>query len=87
MRSRRTRCGPLPPRWLGHDVGVVVCDGLSLAFTEREAEILNFRAGKRREAGAPIEIVTAGRAKTIEPGLSDTVLMAGYCPSTAPNAY
>ena len=68
------------PRWLGHDVGVVVCDGLSLAFTEREAEILTFRAGKRREAGAPIEIVTAGRAKTIEPGLSDTVLMAGYCP-------
>ena len=25
--------------WLGHDVGVVVCDGLSLAFTPREAEL------------------------------------------------
>ena len=42
------------PNWLGHDVGVVVCDGLSLAFTEREEELLSYRAGKRREAGAPI---------------------------------
>jgi glycine/D-amino acid oxidase-like deaminating enzyme len=65
--------------WLGHDVGVVVCDGLSLAFTEREAELLSFRAGKRREAGAPIEIVSGNRAKEIEPGLSDAVLLAGHC--------
>jgi sarcosine oxidase, subunit beta len=66
-------------QWLGHDVGVLVCDGLSLAFTEREAELLTFRAGKRREAGAPIEVVTGARARTIEPGLSDKVLVAGHC--------
>ena len=66
--------------WLGHDVGVVVCDGLSLAFTEREVELLSFRAGKRREAGAPIELVSGKRAKEIEPGLSDAVLLAGHCP-------
>lgn len=65
--------------WLGHDVGVVVCDGLSLAFTPAEAELLTFRAGKRREAGAPIEIVSGTRAKEIEPGLSDQALIAGHC--------
>ena len=67
------------PRWLGHDVGVVVCDGLSLAFTDREAELLTYRAGKRREAGAPIAIISGVRAKQIEPGLSDRVKIAGHC--------
>jgi glycine/D-amino acid oxidase-like deaminating enzyme len=67
------------PRWLGHDVGVVVCDGLSLAFTPDEAELLAFRAGKRREAGAPIELVGGNQAKAIEPGLADGVLLAGHC--------
>lgn len=65
--------------WLGHDVGVVVCDGLSLAFTPAEAELLSFRAGKRREAGAPISLVSGKEAKVIEPGLSDQVKLAGYC--------
>ncbi len=66
--------------WLGHDVGVVVCDGLSLAFTEAEAEILTQRAAKRREAGAPITIVSGAAAKDVEPGLSNRVLLAGHCP-------
>ena len=65
--------------WLGHDVGVRVCNGLSLAFTEREAEILRYRAARRREAGAPITLVTGAEAKVIEPGLSDQVLCAGSC--------
>ncbi|OYU48548.1 MAG: FAD-dependent oxidoreductase [Rhizobiales bacterium PAR1] len=65
--------------WLGHDVGVVVCDGLSLAFTEREAELLTFRAGKRREAGAPISIISPSEAMAVEPGLSEKVLCAGHC--------
>lgn len=65
--------------WLGHDVGVVVCDGLSLAFTAQEEEILTYRAGKRREAGAPIEIVSGARAAEIEPGLSREVRVAGWC--------
>ena len=65
--------------WLG-DVGVVVCDGLSLAFTEHEAELLAFRAEKRREAGAPIEIVSTRRAQAVEPGLSDHPLLAAHCP-------
>jgi len=69
--------------WLGHDVGTVVCDGLSLAFTEREAEILTHRAGKRREAGAPIELVSPARAKEIEPGLSTEPILAAHCPVMA----
>lgn len=65
--------------WLGHDVGVVVCDGLSLAFTESEAELLSFRAGKRREAGAPIDLISAAAAGEVEPGLGPGVLLAGHC--------
>ena len=79
MRCGRTRCGPRRAEWLGHDVGVVVCDGLSLAFTEQEEELLTYRAGKRREAGAPIEIVSGQRAAEIEPGLSRQVRVAGWC--------
>jgi sarcosine oxidase, subunit beta len=65
--------------WLGHDVGVVVCDGLSLAFTEREEELLTYRAGKRREAGAPIRLVSGAEAQAIEPGVSPQVRLAGHC--------
>lgn len=68
------------PNWLGHDVGVVACDGLSLAFTEREESLLVERAGRRREAGAPIRLVTAAEARAIEPGLGPGVRMAAHCP-------
>ena len=65
--------------WLGHDVGVTVCDGLSLAFTEREAAMLEERAATRREAGAPIEIVSPTAARAIEPGLSERPVLASHC--------
>jgi glycine/D-amino acid oxidase-like deaminating enzyme len=67
------------PRWLGHDVGVTVCDGLSLAFTEREEELLSHRAGKRREAGAPITLIGPEAARRVEPGLGNGVRLAGHC--------
>ena len=67
------------PRWLGHDMGVQVCDGLSLAFTEHEANIVAERVTARRAAGAPIELVDGERAKQIEPDLSDQVMLAAYC--------
>jgi glycine/D-amino acid oxidase-like deaminating enzyme len=41
--------------------------------------LLTERASKRREAGAPIEIVDGRRAQEIEPGLSTKVLIAGHC--------
>ena len=67
------------PAWLGHDVGVVVCVGLSLAFTERDEELLTYRAARRREAGAPIEIISADEARKVEPGLGQGVRVAGWC--------
>ena len=67
------------PDWLGHAVGVVVCPGLSLAFTEAEAEMLRLRADKRRGAGAPIEIVSSARARQVEPGLSEAPILAAHC--------
>lgn len=67
------------PDWLGHDVGVQICDGLSLAFTESEEALLSERAVLRREAGAPIDLVGAKKAKEIEPGLGHGVRLAGHC--------
>jgi glycine/D-amino acid oxidase-like deaminating enzyme len=68
------------PRWLGLPVGAERRDGLSVAFTEAEAALLEQRAAARRAAGAPIELVDAGRARQIEPGLTERALMAGFCP-------
>lgn len=68
------------PRWLGLGVGAEPRPGLSVAFTEAEASLLEERAAARRAAGAPIELVPARRAREIEPGLSERALMAAYCP-------
>lgn len=68
------------PRWLGLDVGARRRDGLSVAFTPSEAELLQARAAARRAAGAPIEVIDGARARAIEPGLSDRALLAGHCP-------
>ncbi|MEM6848610.1 MAG: FAD-dependent oxidoreductase [Pseudomonadota bacterium] len=65
--------------WLGHDVGVVTCDGLSLAYTEAEEELLATRAALRREAGAPIAMVTPAEARGVEPGLGEGVRAAAHC--------
>ncbi len=65
--------------WLGHDVGVQVGDGLSLAFTEAEEALLSERAALRREAGAPIDLIGAEKAKQVEPGLGDGIKLAGHC--------
>ncbi len=67
--------------WLdGGDVLARTRPGLSVAFTEGEAAMLEERARIRRQAGAPIELVSTARAREIEPGLSDQVLLAGHCP-------
>ena len=65
--------------WLGHDVGVTACDGLSLAFTEGEAALLEERARARREAGAPIRLLDLAAARRIEPGLSRWPVLASHC--------
>ncbi|MEE2804837.1 MAG: FAD-binding oxidoreductase [Pseudomonadota bacterium] len=65
--------------WLGLNPGVVATPGLSLAFTEEEVAILEYRAAARRERGAEIELITASRARSLEPGLSNAVMAAAYC--------
>ncbi|WP_138933415.1 NAD(P)/FAD-dependent oxidoreductase [Roseovarius arcticus] len=67
------------PQWLGHDVGVVACDGLSLAFTEAEEQLLEERGTARRAAGAPINLISASEALKIEPGINPDIRMASHC--------
>lgn len=67
-------------RWLGREVGYRMPGGLTLAFTAAEAEMLRERMAARRDAGAPIEIVDPKRAREIEPGISQQVVLASYCP-------
>ncbi|WP_439596076.1 NAD(P)/FAD-dependent oxidoreductase [Falsiroseomonas sp.] len=69
------------PEWCdGGHVLATACPGLSVAFTEQEAAMLEERAHFRRQAGAPIELVSPARAREIEPGLSGRVIAAGHCP-------
>lgn len=68
------------PAWLGRDAGALATDGLSLAFTDSEAALLEARVAARRQAGAPIALVTPAQARAIEPGLSDAVRVAAHCP-------
>jgi len=69
------------PEWSdGGTVLAAACPGLSLAFTEAEAAMLEERARLRRAAGAPIELVSGRQARAIEPGLTDRVRLAAHCP-------
>ena len=65
--------------WLGADVDYHDASGIEVAFTEREAGHLEREMTLRRDAGLPIEIVDGERARALEPGLSNRVLMAAYC--------
>jgi len=67
-------------KWLDANLGMVEAPGLSLAFTDEEVAILEHRATARRERGASITLLSASKARSIEPGLSTEVLAASYCP-------
>jgi len=67
-------------QWLYGDVGTISVNGLSLAFTEREEELLIKRAEARKAMGAPIEIVSSKKAQQLEPGLRQSVRSAAWCP-------
>jgi sarcosine oxidase subunit beta len=68
------------PNWLGKDVGFQSKPGLGLALSEADGEKLRAETEERREAGAPIEIIGANRAREIEPAISDRPELAAYCP-------
>ena len=69
--------------WLGADVGFHQAGGITLAFSDEEAEMLTDRMAARRENGAPIEMVGANRARELEPALSDKPVLASWCPMDA----
>jgi glycine/D-amino acid oxidase-like deaminating enzyme len=65
----------------GDKVGFKESGGITLAFTEREAEILEERMAARIGAGAPIEMISSSRARELEPHLADRIVAASYCHS------
>ncbi len=69
--------------WLGHDVGYQQKGGLEVALTEDEAPVFETEMRRRKEAGAPIEIIGANRAREIEPALSKRPVLAAFCPDDA----
>ena len=66
--------------WLGGDAGYRKTGGFMLAFREAEVGLLEDRLSERQAAGMPIEMVDVERARAFEPGLSDNVVRATYCP-------
>ena len=67
-------------KYLGMDIDSHATEGLVLSYTDDEAEELTAIMTERRDAGCPIELVGSNRALEIEPGLSDRVVLAAYCP-------
>jgi glycine/D-amino acid oxidase-like deaminating enzyme len=63
----------------GAAVGFRETGSLTLAYTQGEAEGLAQRMTARRNAGAPIELITAEAARAIEPGLRQGLVAASYC--------
>lgn len=64
---------------MGDAVGFHKTGGYTLAFTEREAELLHERQTLKAEAGAPIEFVSTNQLHAAEPMLTRKVLAASYC--------
>lgn len=63
----------------GDAVGYRQTGGITLAFTNKEADILTQRMTARREAGAPIDLISTSRAREIEPELTSSATLASYC--------
>jgi glycine/D-amino acid oxidase-like deaminating enzyme len=61
-------------------VGYREIGGLTLAFTDGEAQLLTERMSARRSAGAPIEIISTQKALEREPGLTSKLVLASFCP-------
>ncbi|GGE50363.1 sarcosine oxidase subunit beta [Agaricicola taiwanensis] len=63
----------------GDKVGFRRTGGLTLAFTEAEAERLTTYMAMKKEAGAPIEMKSPAEVADMEPGLNKGVVLASYC--------
>lgn len=65
---------------MGEAVGFRKTGGYTVAFTEREAELLQERQTLKANAGAPITFVSKRALQEAEPHLSRKVIAASYCP-------
>ena len=65
---------------MGDAVGFRKTGCYTLAFTERESELLHERQTLKAEAGAPIEFVSNNHIRNAEPNLTQKVISASYCP-------
>lgn len=63
----------------GEKVGFHCVGGFTLAFTDEEAQLLNERMTLKREAGAPVELVSPNQVLDTEPGLSRKIVAASWC--------
>jgi glycine/D-amino acid oxidase-like deaminating enzyme len=65
---------------LGMDIGFRQKGGLTIAFTDDEADMLRTRMATKREAGCPIEFVEGAALQDLEPALGDRAILGSYCP-------
>lgn len=65
---------------MGDDVGFHRTGGYTLAFNYREADLLHERMTMKREAGANIDFISPDQIADNEPGLTNKVVAASYCP-------
>lgn len=68
-------------RSAGDAVGFHCTGGLTLAFSDHEADLLTDRMTQKRAAGAPIELISGTAALSREPGLTQRVVAASWCPA------
>ncbi|MFO1313670.1 MAG: FAD-dependent oxidoreductase [Burkholderiales bacterium] len=66
-------------RRAGEAVAFRQTGGYTLAFNEREAEMLHDRMTQKRAAGAPVEFVDPARVREREPALCERIVAASYC--------
>jgi sarcosine oxidase subunit beta len=64
---------------MGRAVGFRKTGGYTLAFNEREATLLEERMALKRDAGAPIQLVSTKTLAAAEPRLCSAVVAASYC--------
>ncbi len=66
-------------KWLGKGFKIKKKNGLCLAFTDEEADLLITRSKARMEQGAPIKIISSNEAIKIEPGVNKKIKIAAFC--------